>query len=295
MMHVGSLMLMATLSMACSTQSNPMVVMAHRGASGVAPESSLFAYEEALRLPVDYLEGDIQRTKDGQLVIYHDASLGSDTDVELFFPQRREQNIETFTWAELSQLSSGKWFNIANKDKAQKKFDQAKILRLEDLLKKLDSKKGPGLYLETKRAHAHPNVELELVNMLRKYDWLPLNKTDKAPRVLVQSFEKDSLERLRVIAPDLPRVLLAAPMQVASMGRDGLISHAQALEAYGVGVHSLSCTPWNVSAWHEAGLQVHVYTLNSSWQFYVMQQVGVDGIFTDHPQRLLKFLERMPP
>ena len=116
MMHLGSLMLMASLSMACSTQDNPMVVTAHRGASGIAPESSVFAYEEALKLPVDYLEGDIQRTQDGHLVIYHDASLGPDTDVELFFPHRREQPIETFSWAELSQLSSGKWFNITNKD-----------------------------------------------------------------------------------------------------------------------------------------------------------------------------------
>ncbi len=292
MMHLGGLMLMATLSMACSTQNNPMVVTAHRGASGIAPESSVFAYEEALKLPVDYLEGDVQRTQDGHLVIFHDASLGADTDVELFFPHRRNQPIETFTWAELSQLSSGKWFNMTHKDKAQKRFDQAKILRLEDLLKKLDPNKGPGLYLETKRAHAHPNIEIELVALLKQYGWLPMAKTSDPPRVLVQSFEPESLERFRVIAPEMPRVLLVVPMTVASLGRAGLISHAQAVDAYGVGVHSLSCTPWNVSAWHEAGLKIHVYTLNSSWQFFVMEKLGVDGIFTDHPQRLLEFLER---
>ena len=287
--------MMASMAMACTSPERGMTVMAHRGASGLAPESSLFAYQEALKLPVDYLEGDVQRTKDGILVLFHDGHLGSDTDVELVYPDRIEEPIETFTWEELAKLSSGKWFNRKHKDLAQTRFDQARILPLEELLKTLDPQKGPGLYLETKRASAHPGVEQQTVALLRKYGWLPLSPNATQPRVLIQSFEKDSLERLRVLEPSLPRVLLVAPMEVASLGADGVLSYAKALNAYGVGVHSISCTPWNLGAWQNAGLKVHAYTLNNPWQFFVMKRLGVDGIFTDRPDRLVDYLERKSP
>lgn len=278
-------------NIACTPSVDQPLVIAHRGASGTAPESTRFAYEQALQLPVDYIEGDVQRTQDGVLVIFHDAQLGSDTDIELVFPERRDDLIETFTWNELNQLHSGKWFNIRHKDRAQPRFNSAKILRLEDLLKTLKPHHGPGLYLETKRAALHSGIEVQLVHLLNQYGWITSTPPGQNPRLIFQSFERDSLMRLQEIAPTVPRVYLVSPNLVNIIGTEGIIKEAQSVGAYGVGPAGHLCWPWNVNAWHQANLVIHAYTLNHPWQFRLMAMVGVDGIFTDHPQRLLDYVK----
>jgi len=280
-----------TQHVGCALASEDIWVIAHRGASGTAPESSRYAYEQALALPVDYLEGDIQRTQDGVLVIFHDALLGSDTNIEHVFPQRREENIETFTWAELQQLKSGKWFNIVNKDLAKPEFEEATVLSLEDLLKTLSPKKGPGLYLETKRSFIHQGIENQLVDLLRKYGWLEPTLPNAKPRVVFQSFEKQSLARLQELAPHIPRVLLVSPSLINILGAEGIVKEAQEVDAYGVGPAGHLCWPWNIKTWHNANLVVHAYTLNHPWQFRIMAMAGVDGMFTDHPKRLLEYVK----
>ena len=277
-------------SAACSKPSQPMTIIAHRGASGVAPESTLIAYEKAFKLSVDYLEGDIQRTKDGVLVLFHDEFLSSDTNIENVFPDKINEPIEHFTWEELQQLSSGKWFNIRFKDLAQPEYDDVKILKLEDLLKRMSSFKGSGLYLETKRAAFHPGIEIQLIQLLTKYGWTQPVPQGQSPRLLFQSFEKDSLMRLQQLAPQVPRVLLVSPSLVNIIGASGIVREAKSIDAYGVGPAGHLCWPWNMSTWHEAGLVVHAYTLNKPWQYRLMSFLGVDGIFTDHPQRLVAFL-----
>ena len=112
----------------------------------------------------------------------------------------------------------------------------------------------------------------------------------KNPRLLFQSFEKDSLKRLQQFAPQVPRVLLVSPSLVNVMGAAGIVKEAKSVGAYGVGPAGHLCWPWNMSTWHEADLVVHAYTLNTPWQFRLMSYAGVDGIFTDHPQRLVDFL-----
>ena len=235
-----------TQNAGCALASEDMWVIAHRGASGTAPESSRFAYEQALKLPVDYIEGDIQRTQDGVLVIFHDALLGSDTDIEHVFPKRREDNIETFTWAELQQLKSGKWFNIKHKDLAKPQFETATILSLEELLQTLSPQKGPGLYLETKRSFVHQGMENQLVDLLKKYNWLEPTPPGKNPRVVFQSFEKESLARLQELAPLVPRIYLVSPNLVNILGAEGIVKEAQSVDAYGVGPAGHLCWPWNI-------------------------------------------------
>src|SRR5690625_2904354 len=81
-------------------------VIAHRGASNLAPESTLPAYLLAREMNVDYLEADLQQTADGVIVVFHDDTLAEKTNVAEVFPGREHDLIETFTYDELMQLDA---------------------------------------------------------------------------------------------------------------------------------------------------------------------------------------------
>jgi hypothetical protein len=108
-------------------------VMAHRGASYLAPEETAWAYRVAKLVGADYLEADIQRSKDGVLIALHDDTLLRTTNVATVFPDRAQQPVSEFTWEELSRLDAGSWFNAKFPDRARPEFASARILRLDEL------------------------------------------------------------------------------------------------------------------------------------------------------------------
>ena len=94
-------------------------IIAHRGASYFAPEESAPAYLLAREMGVDYLELDLQRTKDGVLVAVHDDDLRRTTNIAEVFPGREIDTVDKFTFAELQSLNAGSWFNIRFPDRAR--------------------------------------------------------------------------------------------------------------------------------------------------------------------------------
>jgi len=169
-------------------------VIAHRGTTYWAPEETEVAYRWARNIGADYLELDIQRTKDGVLVALHDDHLKRTTNIEKIYPERTAQSVADFTYAELLQLDAGSWFNQAHTELAREKFKGQSIATLEDVVyfsrgycyerdvngqRVLDTiAKGvvksryvrdpqdnghrPGLYIETKEPHLFPNIEQDL-------------------------------------------------------------------------------------------------------------------------------------
>ena len=126
-------------------------VIAHRGASYDAPESTAAAYKVARDLGADYLELDLQRSKDGVLFALHDDNLQRTTDVASKFPERKDSPANAFTLAELKTLDAGSWFNSAYPDRARPAYAGLKILTLDEVI---DIAQGnplhkPGLYIET--------------------------------------------------------------------------------------------------------------------------------------------------
>lgn len=186
-------------------------IVGHRGTAFWAPESTEAAYRWARETGVDYLEADLQLTKDGIIVIVHDDNIRSKTDVETKFPDRiakdkdgnemRDKDgkpifyVRDFTLAELRSLDAGSWFNESpdHKKEGRSSFVGAKILTLEDMImiaqgKKLqyaedgtityvvdDQWKGnvPGIYLETKEPRLNPgqDIEKKLYDELDKFGW----------------------------------------------------------------------------------------------------------------------------
>ncbi|HTM09293.1 MAG TPA: glycerophosphodiester phosphodiesterase family protein, partial [Verrucomicrobiae bacterium] len=214
-------------------------IIAHRGASYFAPEETAPAYLLAREMGVDYLELDLQRTRDGVLVALHDDDLRRTTNIAEAFPGREMDTVDQFTFAELQSLDAGSWFNIRFPDRARASFKHVKILRLEDII---DIAEGgvhkPGLYIETKSARRYPEVEKQIVEVLTARGWIePLSRGDskyprtgrvRAPaRLIFQSFEPDSLVLLKELAPQVPAVLLIDETMMRKDGWAALVTKAK--------------------------------------------------------------------
>ncbi|MFC6463608.1 glycerophosphodiester phosphodiesterase family protein [Marinilactibacillus sp. GCM10026970] len=169
------------------------VLIAHRGASAYAPEHTLPAFQMAYDLNADYLEIDLQQTKDGELVILHDETLDRTTD--------GTGRVSDFTYEELKTLDAGTWFNEAypDKDKAYEQFEGLPIIRLETLFQEYGL--NANYYIETKSPEIYPYMEENLLNLLDQYHLL--DDAGDAQKLLLQSFSEESLQKIHQLNPEI--------------------------------------------------------------------------------------------
>lgn len=318
-------------------------VIAHRGASFDAPESTAAAYKLARDLGADYLELDLQRSKDGVLFALHDNNLQRTTDVAKKFPERKDSPANAFTMAELKTLDAGSWFNAAYPDRARPAFVGLKILTLDEII---DIAEGnalhkPGLYIETKEPKQFPGIEHDLKEKLQARGWLSPSESKPAKselavgqgngKVVLQTFEKSSLELLQKEMPKVPKILLLwvgegsiEPKSKVTFAESGekdkaayyarqepkdnaefqqWVDYAKAQGAIGTGPsaaltqggdqsYSDLVQPWMNQYTHNQGLLVHVYTIDDAVDYQKVMDAGVDGIFTNRASELLKFYKR---
>lgn len=273
-------------------------IIAHRGASYLAPEETQPAFLLARELGADYLEFDIQRTKDGVLIALHDDDLRRTTNVAELYPGREQDTLDTFLFAEVQALDAGSWFNRRFPDRARTSFRDLRVLRLEDLL---DIAEGgsprPGLYIETKSAHRFPGIEAQLVAMLTERGWIQSDPDGNAP-VIFQSFEPESLATFKVLAPNVPRLLLVDEVMESKQGWEQLVTRASDV-AMGIGPwgyrwafgpdwsiqdaprRHVTTWPWHIGRAHGAGLFVHPWTIDDRWEMWMVTLGGADGLFTN--------------
>ena len=293
-------------------------IIAHRGASYFAPEETAPAYLLAREMGVDYLELDLQRTKDGVLVALHDDDLRRTTNIAEVFPGRETDTVDKFTFAELQSLDAGSWFNTRFPDLARPSFKNVRLLRLEDVM---DIAEGglhkPGLYIETKSARRFPGVEKQLVEILTARGWIrprasesPRTEDARVPaRVIFQSFEPDSLALLKELAPQVPAILLIDETMMRKDGWDALLRKAKQLGA-GIGTWGyqwsrdpgwsnkdapsryVTTWPWYTGQAHRAGLLVHSWTVDDRWEMWMVSLFGADGFFTNRAESALLFYGR---
>ncbi len=268
------------------------VVIAHRGASIKAPESTAPAYKKAAQLGVDYLEADVQRTKDGKIVVAHDLTLQRVSNVEEVFPARRDGEIKDFTYQELEKLDFGSWFNKAFPERAREEYEGLSILTLRELITIVrESESMPGLILETKSSAKHPGIEEEIVNTLRETGWLQPEKTD-APRTIFFSFSLESLRRFKAAAPEVPRLLLITDNMIGRRSWQRWLERSEPV-ADGLGTKGFMSWPWYIASAHERGLFVFPYTINQLWQIKILAHFQSSGYITDKPKTVLEFLDRL--
>jgi glycerophosphoryl diester phosphodiesterase len=222
------------------------VIIAHRGSTYWTPEETQPAFLWARNIGADYLEFDVQLTKDKQLIAFHDKNLSRTTNVADIFPERAKSEISSFTLKELRRLDAGSWFNTKNPNRAKNDFKGLKIMTLKDVIMiaegyRIATKNGqavkdmkdgqwtgqyqyekdpndngnrPGIYVETK--NPKPGTEKILTDEITAYGWnintnpktikTTQGKVDVANTNARFVLQSFSLESLKQLEKQLPNI-----------------------------------------------------------------------------------------
>lgn len=253
----------------------PVLAIAHRGASGAAPEHTFFAYDQAVRADADFLECDLQLSKDNVLVCVHDATVDRTSE--------STGRVDAFTLAELRKQDFGTWFNTTNPTLAKPEYAGAHIVPFEE---QLDCYRtlNPRLrfHVETKVDPAYGDrLETGLIKLLARKGLLDTGNIQHS-RILVQSFDLVSLKRAKALAPKLPTMFLSAVPPPEQL--DG--STPAYVDGVSPAAPFLLANPTFIGAAHGKGKIVHTYTVNDQQQMDFLLTQGIDGIFSNEPALL---------
>ncbi|HET9948115.1 MAG TPA: glycerophosphodiester phosphodiesterase family protein [Longimicrobiales bacterium] len=275
------------------------ILIAHRGASAYAPEHTREAYELALRQGADFLEPDLQVTRDGHLIALHDMSLERTTNVREVFPDRWREVMEEdgptrrwyavdFTLEEIRSLDAGSWFGP--------EFAGARVPTFEEVVE--IARGRAGVIPETKApevygAEGHDMERLLVDDLVRL--GLARPGADPETPVILQSFSDESLRKLRhELGLELPSTFLLSGARAERwLTPEGLA----AVRGFATGISPdkalLVGRPELVAMAHEAGLDVIPWTFGPGAtppfesleleMAHFLFELGVDGLFTNNP------------
>jgi glycerophosphoryl diester phosphodiesterase len=245
-------------------------VVAHRGASGHAPESTLAAYRLALQLGVDGIEMDVHRLQDGILVAIHDPDVQRTTN--------GKGKISELTIVELKALDAGIWFNKACPEKARPEYIGLKIPTLQEIID-LTKDSPVELYVEIKDPERYPpDPEASLLSIVGN------NRVEKRTRFI--SFSAPSIHRIKTLSRSIKTALLIA----ASAGDP--LQQALKVSADELALQHKLITPALIDDAHKSGLSVAAWTVDEPADLQRMIQLGVDCIITNYPDRLNSLLRK---
>ncbi|WP_425481232.1 glycerophosphodiester phosphodiesterase [Metabacillus lacus] len=246
-----------------------LINVAHRGASGYAPEHTIASYELGRQMKADYIELDLQMTKDGVLIAMHDTTVNRTTN--------GTGNVKDMTIAEIKQLDAGTWFNVRNPEKAKAEYEGLKVPTLEEVFQHFGH--STHYYIETKSPNVYPGMEKELLRLIEKYKLGGPNA--RASKVLIQSFSPESLIMIHNMNPKLPLVQLLSTPSLGTAAAAELAAIKQ--YAVGVGPSFARINQDYVQQVRASGLQIHPYTVNTPENMRLALEWGVNGVFTDYP------------
>ena len=251
-------------------QEKSPLVIAHRGSSGLAPENTLAAIQKSIDSGVDMIEVDLHLSKEGEVIILHDATLERTTN--------GSGEARDFTMEELQQLDAGSWFSEA--------FTGEKIPILSEVFELVQGKIVLLLELKKGEKGLYEGIEKAVVDQVRAYG---LEK-----QVVLQSFESEVVDELVRIAPDMEVHKLyvgrlpGIPIYNDEAYKRGDVLHypgVAAINSYYKLLHRRT-----VHQAHKIGKKVYVYTVNEEADMNKMIDYGVDGIITNYPDRLIEIL-----
>jgi glycerophosphoryl diester phosphodiesterase len=235
-----------------------MRLIAHRGASGLAPENTLASFRLAMELGAEAVEFDVHQAADKELVVIHDESLRRTAG--------RPEHIRDLSWQELCRFDVGSWFD--------RRFAAERIPRLEEVMDLLG--KEAEAHLELKRGSScYSGIEGRVVELLRRRRAL---KT-----CVVSSFDHQALRAVRALEPKARLGYLLGETPIESAWEE-----TQELAAESLNMSLRQVNAARVSAAHRRRLKVLVYTVDEPADARRLRKMGVDGVFTNFPQLLEK-------
>jgi glycerophosphoryl diester phosphodiesterase len=231
-----------------------MIIWAHRGASGHAPENTLAAFEKAMAMGADGIECDLRESREGELVVFHDPTIKRLT--------RQAGRVVDLSLSELKQLDIGAWF--------APDFAGQRVVTVKELLAQV----RPLVLLNLEIKAAAPQKIVDLVQ-----------EKGIADRVIVSSFDHILLKKLRSLHPTLRIGYLIDREPVKK-----ILQEARRLDAVSLHLPSKRATPELIEQAHRERFEVYVYTVNEPDQMKHFIEIGADGLFTNYPDRLASLL-----
>tara|TARA_B100000965_G_scaffold388872_1_gene393890 strand:- start:1365 stop:2129 length:765 start_codon:yes stop_codon:yes gene_type:complete len=249
------------------------LVIAHRGASGLAPENTLSAFAKAIEIGVDRIEMDLRQTADQKVVVIHDKTVVRTSN--------GWGSVRKLKLKQLKRYDAGSWFNP--------EFSHERIPSFREVLELVNGRTT--LLLEIKNGSPyHQDIEKNIIKLVDEYqahDWC-----------IIQSFNDRVLANFRKL-PDLHsdvQKLFAAFIPVAPFYGGSRFSYKRVMRydfAQEININYKYVNPKVVRKMHEMGKKVNVWTVNQPKNLQKYCEMGVDGIITDFPNRLKEILNQM--
>ena len=238
-----------------------MKIIAHRGASGYAPENTLSAFELALKMGSKAFEFDVHLTKDKRLVVHHDYDLKRTAGLPA--------KIAELDYAALKKINVGNKFG----------FPVERVPLAEEVVRQI-APKAEWINFEVKNdGNVYPGIEEALLAFIRSRPGL-------AARSVLSSFDHGTLKRLRALDRDIALGYLGHNLRAVLLVP--AIMRARAVGAVNFHIALRIAYALNAALLRKAGFKVCVYTVNKKADALRMQKIGADGIFSNYPDILQK-------
>jgi glycerophosphoryl diester phosphodiesterase len=229
-------------------------LIAHRGASGHAPENTMAAFKLALELGAKAVELDIHQTKDRELAVIHDFDLKR--------VGRRKASVKSLAMKELADVDVGSWFD--------KRFKSEGVPPLEEVLDLCDGKAV--VHVELKKGSSlYHGIEEQVVDLIQR------RKAHEA--IVVSSFDHDALYRVRSIDS---KVRIGYLRGLATMRTS--FRELKELKAESLHMSLRQLDARVVRETHHHGFKLNIYTVNAPKDVARLAKMGVDGIFCNFPE-----------
>jgi glycerophosphoryl diester phosphodiesterase len=258
-------------------QQRGLLVMAHRGGAGLWPENTLYAFERAARAGVDVLEMDMHSTSDGVLVIIHDDTVDRTTN--------GTGRVNSLTLAQLKALDAGYRWSPDGGRTFPYRGQGITVPTLQEVFSAF-----PEMRFNIDIKQAAPSLTSSFCRMIRDHEL--------TSRVMVASFKPQALDEFRrdcaevATSASAADVLAFLALKVEPPEKASRVPLPQALQVPEYAGGRQVVTREFVEAAHQRHLEVHVWTINDEAAMRRMIELGVDGIITDYPDRLMALLER---
>jgi glycerophosphoryl diester phosphodiesterase len=252
------------------------LVIAHRGGAGLRPENTLAAFSHAVEIGADVLEMDIQRTADGAIVCLHDRTVDRTTD--------GRGRVDSLTLSELRKLDAGYNWSADGGRSHPFRGNGIQVPTLEEVFTRF-----PGTRMNIEMKHGGPALAQPLCTLVRR--------TGMGQRVLIASMNEAAIMAFRQACPEVATSMSRSEAQlffgIQLVSLDAAytppVRALQIPERLG---QDVIATAELVAVAHRRNLKVNVWTINDAERMEELVRIGVDGIITDRPDRLLDVVRR---
>jgi glycerophosphoryl diester phosphodiesterase len=236
-----------------------IINIAHRGASGYAPENTFAAFDKAIQMNVDYIELDIHLSKDNHLVVIHDHTVNRTTNgIGL---------VKDLTINQLKQLDAGSWFH--------EDFKNERIPTLQEVF--IEYGNQVGLLIEIKNPSLYPGIEKKLAEVI--YTNLALQENLD---IKIQSFYIQSIKKMKAYFPS-PSVQINLGLIIKNfVSYRDLINISNHTDF--INIHKNYISRHLVLQAHQVGLKIYAWTVNDLRVLKLLLNRGIDGVIVDYPE-----------